>query len=132
VPLEELGMTTNFGPAVAIKMFLLAAPFVLLGAALMTVVASFTRSYREAQSWLTFVLLVPTMPIIFAGLLSVRSSMKLMMLPSMSQHLLMTSVLRDEPLPTDYVLVSIGSTLLLGVLLAWVAGRLYRREAILG
>ncbi len=132
VPLEELGMTTNFGPTVAIKMFLLAAPFVLLGAALMTVVASFTRSYREAQSWLTFVLLVPTMPIIFAGLLSVRSSMKLMMLPSMSQHLLMTSVLRDEPLPTEYVLVSIGSTLALGVLLAWVAGRLYRREAILG
>lgn len=132
VPLEELGMTTNFGPTVAVKMFLLAAPFVLLGAALMTVVASFTRSYREAQSWLTFVLLVPTMPIIFAGLLSVRSSMKLMLLPSMSQHLLMTSVLRDEPLPVDYVLVSIGSTLALGVLLAWIAGRLYRREAILG
>lgn len=132
VPLEELGMTTNFGPQVAVKMFLLASPFVLLGASLMTVVASFTRSYREAQSWLTFVLLIPTMPIIFAGLLSVRSSMKLMMLPSMSQHLLMTSVLRDEPLPTDYVLVSIGSTLLLGVMLAWVAGRLYRREAILG
>ena len=132
VPLEELGMTTNFGPQVAFKMFLLASPFVLLGASLMTVVASFTRSYREAQSWLTFVLLVPTMPIIFAGLMSVRPSMKLMMLPSMSQHLLMTSVLRDEPLPTDYVLVSAGSTLLLGVILAWIAGRLYRREAILG
>lgn len=132
VPLEELGMTTNFGPKVALEMFLLASPFVLLGAALMTVVASFTRSYREAQSWLTFVLLIPTMPIIFAGLLSVRPSMELMMLPSMSQHLLMTSLLRDEPLPTEYVLISIGSTLLLGVILAWVAGRLYRREAILG
>jgi len=132
VPLEELGMTTNFGPAVAAKMLLLAAPFVLLGASLMTVVASFTRSYREAQSWLTFVLLVPTMPIIFAGLLSVRSSMTLMMLPSMSQHLLMTSLLRDEPLPTSYVLVSVASTLVLGAMLAWIAGRLYRRESILG
>jgi sodium transport system permease protein len=132
VPLEELGMTTNFGPAVAAKMLLLAAPFVLLGASLMTVVASFTRSYREAQSWLTFVLLVPTMPIIVAGLLSVRSSMTLMMLPSMSQHLLMTSLLRDEPLPASYVLVSVTSTLVLGALLAWIAGRLYRRESILG
>jgi len=132
VPLEELGMTTNFGPAVAAKMLLLAAPFVLLGASLMTVVASFTRSYREAQSWLTFVLLVPTMPIIVAGLLSVRSSMTLMMLPSMSQHLLMTSLLRDEPVPASYVLVSVTSTLVLGGLLAWIAGRLYRRESILG
>jgi sodium transport system permease protein len=132
VPLEELGMTTNFGPQVAVKMLLLAAPFVLLGAALMTVVASFTRSYREAQSWLTFVLLVPTMPIIFAGLLSVRASMTLMMLPSMSQHLLMTSLLRDEPLPASYVMMSVASTLLCGALLAWIAGRLYRRESILG
>jgi sodium transport system permease protein len=132
VPLEELGMTTNFGPEVAVKMLLVAAPFILLGAALMTVVASFTRSYREAQSWLTFVLLVPTMPIIVAGLLSVRPSMPLMLLPSMSQHLLMTSLLRDEPLQASYAFVSIASTLLLGVIFAWVAGRLYRREAILG
>jgi sodium transport system permease protein len=132
VPLEQLGMTTNFGPLVAFKMLLVAAPFVLLGASLMTVVASFTRSYREAQSWLTFVLLVPTMPVVFAGLLSVRPSLKLMALPSMSQHLLMTSLLRDESLPLDYLLVSVVSTLFFGVILAWIAGRLYRREAILG
>jgi sodium transport system permease protein len=132
VPLEQLGMTTNFGPLVAFKMLLVAAPFVLLGASLMTVVASFTRSYREAQSWLTFVLLVPTMPVVFAGLLSVRPSLKLMALPSMSQHLLMTSLLRDESLPLNYLLVSVVSTLLFGVILAWIAGRLYRREAILG
>jgi sodium transport system permease protein len=132
VPLEQLGMTTNFGPLVAFKMLLVAAPFVLLGASLMTVVASFTRSYREAQSWLTFVLLVPTMPVVFAGLLSVRPSLTLMALPSMSQHLLMTSLLRDESLPLDYLLVSVLSTLFFGVILAWIAGRLYRREAILG
>jgi sodium transport system permease protein len=132
VPLEQLGMTTNFGPVVALKMLLVAAPFVLPGAGLMTVVASFTRSYREAQSWLTFVLLVPTMPVIFAGILSVRPSRLLMAVPSMSQHLLMTSLLRDEPLPLNYLLVSVGSTLILGALFAWIAGRLYRREAILG
>jgi sorbitol-specific phosphotransferase system component IIC len=50
----------------------------------------------------------------------------------MSQHLLMTSLLRDESLPLDYLLVSVVSTLFLGVILAWIAGRLYRREAILG
>ena len=132
VPLERLRMTTNLGPMVALKTLLVAEPFVLLGAALMTVVASFTRSYREAQTWLTVVLLVPTMPIVFAGLLSVRASMPLMLLPSMSQHLLMTSLLRDEPLRASYVLASIASTLLYGAILAWIAGRLYRREAILG
>ncbi len=132
VPLEELGMSANFDALIALRVLLVAAPFVLLGAGLMTVVASFTRTYKEAQSYLTVVLLIPTLPIIFAGLYSLRPSNSLMAVPSLSQHLLMTSLLRDEPLQDIHIAVSAGTTLLAGLLLAWLAGRLYRREAILG
>jgi sodium transport system permease protein len=132
VPLEALGMTANFDTLVAARVFLVAAPFVPLGAALMTVVASFTRSYREAQSYLTVVLLVPTLPILFAGLYSLRPTTWLMAIPSLSQHLLMTSLLRDEPLDPLHVLVSVAATLAAGLALTWLAGRLYQREAILG
>ena len=132
VPLSALGMTANFDLVVAAKVFLVAAPFVLLGAALMTVVASFTRSYREAQSYLTIVLLVPTLPILFAGLYSLRPGTWLMAIPSLSQHLLITNLLRDEPLQAVHVLVSVATTLAAGLLLMWLAGRLYQREAILG
>ena len=132
VPLEALGMTANFDLGVAGKVFLVAAPFVLLGAALMTVVASFTRTYREAQSYLTVVLLVPTLPILFAGLYSLRPGTWLMAIPSLSQHLLITNLLRDEPLQPLHVLVSIATTIAAGLVLTWLAGRLYQREAILG
>ena len=63
----------------------------------MTFVASFTRSYREAQTYLTSVLLVPTLPIAFASIYSLKTKSSLMFIPSLSQHLLMTSVLKDEP-----------------------------------
>ena len=46
---------------------LVCLPLVPLGAALMTIVAAFTRSYREAQTYLGLVLLVPTLPLVFAG-----------------------------------------------------------------
>lgn len=132
VPLEALGMTANFDLLVALKVFAVAAPFVLLGAALMTVVASFTHSYREAQSYLTVVLLVPTVPILFAGLYSLRPTTWLMAIPSLSQHLLMTNLLRDEPLEPLHVVVSVVATLAAGLAMTWIAGRLYQREAILG
>jgi sodium transport system permease protein len=125
-------MTSNFDAVVALKVFLVAAPFVLLGAALMTVVASFTHSYREAQSYLTVVLLVPTLPILFAGLYSLRPTTWLMAVPSLSQHLLMTNLLRDEPLEPLHILVSVVATLAAGLAMTWIAGRLYQREAILG
>jgi sodium transport system permease protein len=130
--LERFGMSVNFGPWVALRLILYCLPFVPLAAALMTIVAAYTRTYREAQSYLGVVLLVPTLPLAFAGVLGLRPTLTLMALPSLSQHFLITSVLRDEPLPWAYVAVSVAATLLLGTLLVLIAGRLYRREALLG
>ena len=132
VPLETFGMSANFGPPVAWRVFLTVLPFALVGASLLTVVASFTKSYKEAQSWLGIAMLVPTVPIAIAGVLSVQPSAALMLVPSLSQHLVIQGLMRGDPVPTAWMLLSIASTLALGVALAWLAGRLYRREAILG
>ncbi|HET7607768.1 MAG TPA: hypothetical protein VFL84_03760, partial [Gammaproteobacteria bacterium] len=112
--------------------FLLLAPFAPLGAALMTTVASFTKTYREAQTYLTFVLLIPTLPVAFATMLNIEPEPKLMWIPSLSQHLLVTTLIKDQPLAPAFVALSAASTLLFGVLLGLLAVRLYRREAILG
>lgn len=132
IPLETFGMSANFGPATVWRVFATVAPFALLAAGLLTVVASFTRTYKEAQSWLGIVLLVPTVPIAIAGVLSVQPQAALMLVPSLSQHLLIQGLIRGEPLPAAWALLAAASCLAFGVALAWLAGRLYRREAILG
>ncbi len=132
VPLERLGMSANLGVGTALEFFAICLPFVPLGAALMTFVASFTRSYREAQTYLTSVLLVPTLPIAFASVYSLKTQTVLMFIPSLSQHLLMTSVLKDEPVGAGDMLLSAASSLCLaGVLIAMTA-RHWRRETMLG
>jgi sodium transport system permease protein len=130
--LERFGMSVNFAPVVALKVILLTLPLVPLGAALMTLVAAYTRSYREAQTWLALLLLVPTVPLAFAGLLGLRPQRALMAVPSLSQHFLITSLLRAEELPPKWVALSVGVTLAVAALLILAAGRLYRREALLG
>ncbi len=132
VPLETFGMTANFGPGTVWRVFLVVAPFALVAAALLTVVASFTRTYKEAQSWLGIVLLVPTVPIAIASVLSVQPQAALMLVPSLSQHLLIQGLIRGDPLPGAWAVLAAATCLALGVALAWLAGRLYRREAILG
>ena len=132
MPFEELGMSTSFGPGTALIAFLVLAPFAPLGAALMTVVASFTKSYKEAQSYLGFVILVPTLPLIVASIMNVKPSLALMAVPSLSQHLLVINLIRAEPIEASMLSLSIVSTLLLGALLAYAAIRLYDRERILG
>jgi sodium transport system permease protein len=107
-------------------------PFVPLGAGLMTAVASFTRSNREAQSWLSVVMLLPIAPIMFAVVNGTKPTAALMMVPSLSQHLLATSLMRGDAIPPLHAAISAGTTLALGGLLVWIAIRLYKREAILG
>jgi sodium transport system permease protein len=131
VPLEQLGMTPNFGPPVVATAFLLLLPYTLVGATLMTLVASFTKSYKEAQTWLSVVLLAPTLPILIVSILMVRPGTLLMLVPSLSQHLLLVGLIRNEPLNALHVAVSVGSTLLAGALLALLCTRLYRREGLL-
>jgi sodium transport system permease protein len=132
VGLEQFGMSLNFGPLVALKVVLFSLPLVPLGAALMTIVAAFTRSYREAQTYLGLVLLIPTLPLVLASMLGLQPTARLMAVPSLSQHFLITSLLRDEPVSGGYLALSVAVTLAVGVTLMLIAGRLYDREALLG
>jgi len=132
IPLEALGMSANFGPRVVLAIFAVMVTFVPLGAGLMTVVASFTRSNREAQSWLSVVMMLPIAPIMFAVVSGTKPSAGLMAVPSLSQHLLATSLMRGDVIPASHVLISAATTLGLGALLVGLAIKLYQREAILG
>jgi sodium transport system permease protein len=132
VPLERLGMSANLNARTALIFFAICLPFVPLGAALMTFVASFTRSYREAQTYLTTVLLVPTLPIAFASIYSLKTQSSLMFIPSLSQHLLMTSVLKDETVAALDVWVSAAASLAVALVLMVLTARHWRRETMLG
>ncbi len=132
MPLEQLGMTPNFGLDVVAAAFFLLLPFILLGAALMTLVASFTKSYKEAQTWVSIVLIAPTLPILVVSILTLRPQLEFMFVPSLSQHLILVDMVKNEPLNGLHVVISVVSTLLIGALMTWVCARLYRREGLLG
>jgi sodium transport system permease protein len=132
IRLEEFGMSIALGPWSAMMMVVLVSPLILFGAALMTVVASFTRSFREAQSYLGIVISIPTLPLAFIGVLGLTPTPWLYMVPSLSQHFLLSQILRGEVPAGSDIAISASVSLFAGAVLAWVAGRLYEREAILG
>lgn len=132
VGLEGLGMSVNFGPVTALLIVLSCLPLVPFCAAIMTIIAAYTRSYREAQTYLGLITIVPILPMMFASMMGLQPNAALMATPSMSQHFLITSLLRDEAMSPMFVCLSVGVSLGLGLVLAAIAGRLYRREALLG
>jgi len=123
VPFERVGMALEITASQLLEILLISTPLIVFAAALLTVVASFARSYKEAQTYLTVVVLVPTLPLIVA---------QLMVVPSLSQATLMSDIIKGEAVSFVHIVASTASTLLYASLLAWVAVLLYRRERILG
>ncbi len=132
VPLDRIGMVIDFSPAMAASIFLINLPFALFGAALLTVVATFTRSFKEAQTWMSVVLFIPVIPTFVILFLPYQSATWMMVVPSLSQGALVNQVIRGETLDGLHILLSWVTTLGFGVALGALAARLYRREAVLG
>lgn len=131
VPLHKIGMSLEISLGASVGIFLVALPLIFFAASLLTVVASFAKSYKEAQTYLTIVILVPTMPLIIAQLLGVEASTSLMLVPSLSQSTLISALIIGEPVEWLHLVVSAITTGALGAGLAWLAISLYRRESIL-
>ena len=74
----------------------------------------------------------PTLPILVVSILMVRPTTAMMFVPSLSQHLLLVSLIKNEPVKWLYVVVSVSGTLAAGALLTAICARLYRREGLLG
>ena len=73
VGLEQLGITANLGPSAVLRMIACCAPLILFGAAYLSIVSGFAKSYREAQTYLGLVITIPTLPLMFAGMLGLQA-----------------------------------------------------------
>ena len=131
VPFHRVGMALSYGPGEVAMSLLICLPLVLLAAALLMVVASFAKSFKEAQTYLSAVIFVPTMPLVITGIMGVDPSTPLMLIPSLSQSLLVSELLSGGSLRPVWLALSGLTTLALAGLLYLLAVRLYRSERLL-
>jgi sodium transport system permease protein len=132
IPAGKIGIAVDFTPANALATLLVCLPFCVFIAGLLSVVASFTKSYKEAQTWLSFIMLLPLVPVLGLVMFPMEPAWWMMLLPSMSQDVLVMELIKGEALRPLFVALSVTSTLACGLGLAGLTVWLYKRERILG
>ncbi len=130
IPIEAI--TISIAATKITKIFLTCLPFVFVACALMVLLASFTKSYKEAQSYLGMVMLVPSMPLVLLGFLAPAPSLSNMWVPSLSQGLIIIETLKGEVIAWSLIGMSMLSSLVVAGILSYIAIKLYQREGILG
>ena len=111
--------------------FIVLVPIALLGAGLLNAVASFTKSFKEAQSYTGVAILLPTLPIILVVLNPMQPTAPLMLVPSLAQHLLLTDIVKGESVNPIFLAISAASTVAVGALFGLLAMWRYRSEKLL-
>ena len=132
VPIDRIGLSLDFTPLNFAGIFVLMLPLTWFSAALLTVVASLAKTYKEAQTYLSFLIVVPTLPIVFTQLLGVEATPWMMFIPSLGQSLLMTGLMTNTAIDGVDMVLSMLATGTLAALLTGLAVRIYRRERVLG
>ena len=128
LPVEKIGMIVKMGPAECAMMFLIVAPLGLIGAGLLTSVSAFAKGFREAQTYNTLLIIMPAIPSMLMALNPVKPADWMYSVPLLSHQLLIEQTVRGESLVLWQVGLSIVSTLIVGVIIAAIAARLYHRE----
>ncbi|HEX7047337.1 MAG TPA: ABC transporter permease [Gammaproteobacteria bacterium] len=130
--LGALGINTSLSVAQVAGILVVTLPFTVFSAGMLTLVASYAKSYKEAQTYLSLVMLVPVIPVAVGALMSADISAAGALVPGFSQHLLIMEIVEGSAVSPLYMLYSAGTTLLAGALMVIAAIMLYRSERILG
>jgi sodium transport system permease protein len=96
VPLQDLGLRAHLGAPEIAGIVLAVLPLALLAPAVQMLLAVFSRSYKEAQTYLNLIMLVPIIPGFIASLSPFKHELWMMLIPSLAQTLLMEQVMRGE------------------------------------
>jgi len=132
IPEMPGGIRLSLPPAQALQILLIALPVVLLAAASQMLIAAFTRSYREAQTWVQLFLLIPMLPSVVQTVSPVDATPLTLLTPVLGQSVLISLVGKGRPLELAQLAMAWGGTLLAGVLFAAAVVWFYRREKLVG
>ncbi len=131
IPLSQLGLSFQLGPLEISGMLAAIVPMAFLATALQIFVATFARSFKDAQSYLSLLVMLPMAPVMLNLFNSMGRSSWMSLVPGLGQHMLLVDVIGGNPPPIfDFIVASI-TALSLGLLCLYATAKLFSKESII-
>jgi len=128
IPVDVLGIELAISPRTGLTLALIVAPIALLAASSQVLMAGFAKTFREAQTYQSFLLIVPIIPSLVMVVNPMRPEPWMMAVPILGQSVQITEVVRGASLVWSDWALSTAATALLSLLLGILAARLFGRE----
>ncbi len=133
VPLQELGIRFRLGPQQLTGFLAVVLPLCPLIVAIQMYVATFAKSFKEAQGYLSFLMMAQMVPGMMATMNTTATKAWMYYVPWIGQQSLLSDVLGNKPInPLVFVVVGVVNIALAVVVIRVTAGLLHRERIIFG
>jgi sodium transport system permease protein len=126
----ESDATLHIGFGAALSVFIMAVPLAVLFASVLLTIASFAKSYKEAQSYITPLLFIVILPAIAAMLPGVELNLKLALVPVLNVSLLCKELVIGT-YHWNYIAIIFVSTCVYAAAALFLAIKMFQRESVL-
>ncbi len=130
IPTDKLGIALDLGPRFGGYVLLLMLPLVVLLAALQSLVAAFAKSYREAQTYLSILMIIPVLPSAMLAVLPIKAQTWMYAVPLLGQNLGIVQVLRGDAMTMEQIGLCLAGGFGAAALAVLVTAYLYRSERL--
>lgn len=133
IPLQDLGLRFQLGVPELLGTLATVLPLCPLIVAIQMYVATFAKSFKEAQSYLSFLMMAQMVPGMMATMNTMPTKAWMYYVPWLGQQTLLTDVLGNKPIhPLVFVVVALANVVLAVVVIRATAGLLVREKIIFG
>jgi sodium transport system permease protein len=131
IPLQEFGVRLFIDTWKVAGLVGVVVPICALAPAMQLYLSTFAKSFKEAQSYLGFLVLIPMLPGLIGSLAPINGAWWMYAVPFLGQHLLLADIMGGKPMPVMHVLLSVVATIGLALGLFQAFARLLTRERII-
>lgn len=131
VPLDQIGLQFSVSPVQVMLMIIATLPLALLATSMQLLLGMFAKSFKDAQSYIGFLILLPVVPSMYMMFNPVAMQDWMFAVPMLGQHLLLVEVLGGKSVPLIAYFYSALSCLVLGMAFVLITARLFKRESII-
>ncbi len=121
----------TFGLATMVGIMVITLPLMMVAVGVQFIIATVTRSFKEAQTYLGLLPLVPAIPGMVMVFAPVQAQEWMMMIPTFSQTLLLGQFVRGDAVAMPDAMLSMVSSMVAALALVFFAARLYERENLI-
>jgi sodium transport system permease protein len=133
LPLEEIGMAWRVSSADLALVCLVSAPLSLFAGAMHIVLSMNAKSFKEAQTLASFIVLVPMVPGIAVSMLELKKATWMYMVPMLSNQTLLSELTKGTELGVEHFALTFLSAMLPALaLMAFASWRMKSERYVLG